>query len=296
MTEQNQAPSPAGSLAVGALQPSIVDRSTSTRTQMDFSEGRAGLMSTARRGGMPAVGMLMPNDTITLTQPSGAKMSGVPLRVAAKLGVVVPDALLGFVAAPSGNVQSRPINAPPMPGDPVDTSEKPADPNEAPADPNAGTDQEELFDRAETFATAEGREALDYLSKTAVAAGGDLVSMAAVYLGSGGATIPKGVDPRAVQAAHAEIEGILGAAALEAGIPVGGLEAFWESLGRQKTTKAAMAVLISGDLRPVRQFAREYSKSNNLASATDRVKYQLPSGRIATTNAETARRAGLKTI
>jgi len=285
---QNQAPAPAGSLAVGSLTPSIADRSTSTKTSMPFTEGRTGLMSTARRGGMPAVGMLLANDTITLTQPSGAKMSGVPLRVAAKLGAVVPDALLGFVEAPSGTLQPRQINAA-VPGDPVDTSEKPAD-------PNAGTDQEELFDRAETFSSPEGREALDYIDGVARAAGGDIVSMAAVYLGSGGVTIPAGVDPRAVQAAHAEVEGILGAAALEAGIPVGGLEAFWDSIGRQKVTKAAMAVLISGDLRPVRQFAREYSKATNLASATDRVRYQLPSGRVATTNAETARRAGLKTI
>jgi len=285
-TDQTQTPAaPAGSLAVGSLQPSIVDRSTSTKTDMPFNEGRTGLMSTARRGGMPAVGMLLANDTITLTQPSGAKMSGVPLRVAAKLGAVVPDALLGFVEAPSGNLQPRP------PGDPVDTSEKPADPEATEAH-----DQEELFDRAETFSSAEGREALDYIDGVARAAGGDLISMAAVYLGSGGEKVPAGIDPRAVQAAHAEVEGILGAAALEAGIPVGGLEAFWDSIGRQKVTKAAMAVLISGDLRPVRQFAREYSKSNNLASATDRVKYQLPSGRVATTNAETARRAGLKTI
>jgi len=271
-------PAPAGSLAVGSMQPSIVDRSTSTKTDMPFNEGRAGLMASARRGGLPATGMLLATDTITIPTPSGATMSGVPMRVALKLGAVVEDAQRGFVAA--------------VPGDPAaDTSDQPADP-----EANEANDQEELFDRAETFATAEGREALDYLSKTAVAAGGDLVSMAAVYLGSGGATVPKGVDPRAVQAAHAEIEGILGAAALEAGIPVGGLEAFWENIGRQKVTKAAMAVLISGDLRPVRQFAREYSKATNLASATDRVRYQLPSGRVATTNAETARRAGLKTI
>jgi len=294
MTDQTQTPAPAGSLAVGSLQPSIADRSTSTRTQIDFSEGRSGIMSTARRGGLPASGMLLANDTITLTQPSGAKMSGVPLRVAAKLGAVVADALLGFVAAPSGNLQPRQVNAP-MPGDPADTSEQPTDPNEAP-EANDANDQEELFDRAETFSSPEGREALDYIDGVARAAGGDLISMAAVYLGSGGEKVPAGIDPRAVQAAHAEVEGILGAAALEAGIPVGGLEAFWDSIGRQKVTKAAMAVLISGDLRPVRQFAREYSKSNNLASATDRVKYQLPSGRVATTNAETARRAGLKTI
>ncbi len=265
----------------------VQDRSVAVRVAMDYSEGRTGLLATARRNHGPATGKLEPTDRIDIPTPSGGTMRGVPIREAVKLGLLKADPDAGFVETSSDEKIAR-----------MEVEASGGDPNAAAEDP---------MERAETFADPEGVKAIDLLAGTVKDLGGDFINVASVYLSSG--ELPRdlytGRDPALVDGvvaqAFGEGEKIVRAACLHAGIPSGKLDAFFEDLaqqpgGRHKAAAASIRMLATGSVREWQSLARSYMQRTNPASATDRVTIRLPSGKTLQTTAATAARHGLQPV
>ncbi len=286
-TESSQAPNaqPGSGLTVSVNQTdSLAHRAANTVNLSDAAPSRPGILSTARRAGMPIMsGPLKDGDVVRVTLPSGAATQ-MTLRQARHAGIVREDAADGYVLNAADTPSEQRKAAPE--GSPEATREVPEAAPSIPMDPNVA----QLADSMRTTIKAQGRNDLNLVAEF-LATGAPPKALAEIARDAGISHEQAIADFNAVAREHS-IQAM--AAVMVEGVPQGELDNFFAYVARTnppgKVKSAMMRQYIGGDLRPFQQWARDYLRSAPRGST--KTVTALVGGRQVKTTEGAARRLG----